>query len=190
MPLAQAKKHPWFIGELAYWGWRAGAIARRPTACAEPYALEIGGRWREAAEAWLRLDCPYERARALAAAGDAEAQKQALAIFDALGAATRRRDAAPPVCASGVRGVARGARASTRSHPCGLTATEMKVLALMGEDLRNAEIAAACTARCAPSTTTWRRCWPSSACGRGWRRCAAPSARAGWRNLGNRARAN
>ena len=43
---------------------------------------------------------------------------------------------------AGVRGVARGARTSTRSHPCGLTGAEMKVLALMAQDLRNAEIAA------------------------------------------------
>jgi DNA-binding NarL/FixJ family response regulator len=42
---------------------------------------------------------------------------------------------------AGVRGVTRGARATTRSHPCGLTAAEMKVLTLMCAGLRNAEIA-------------------------------------------------
>ena len=26
-PLAQTKRHPWFIGELAYWQWRAGVAA-------------------------------------------------------------------------------------------------------------------------------------------------------------------
>jgi DNA-binding NarL/FixJ family response regulator len=40
-----------------------------------------------------------------------------------------------------VRGIARGARASTRSNPAGLTATELQVLELLCQDLRNAEIA-------------------------------------------------
>ena len=43
---------------------------------------------------------------------------------------------------AGVRGVQRGARASTRSHPCGLTRAEMTVLSLVAQDLRNADIAA------------------------------------------------
>jgi DNA-binding CsgD family transcriptional regulator len=141
LPLAQAKRHPWFIGELAYWGWRAGSIGAPPPDCAEPYALEMTGRWREAAGAWRALDCPYEQARALAA-GDAEAQQQALAIFDRLGAAPAAEALRRRLREAGVRGVARGARGSTRAHPCGLTTAEMKVLRLMGEGLRNAEIAA------------------------------------------------
>jgi DNA-binding NarL/FixJ family response regulator len=40
-----------------------------------------------------------------------------------------------------VRGITRGVRTSTRGHPCGLTAAEMKILALMSEGLRNADIA-------------------------------------------------
>jgi len=139
--LAQQRGHAWFIGELAAWCWRAGTLQDVPANCAEPYALEISGRWREAADAWQQLGCPYARARALAE-GDAEAQQEALAVFDTLGArpaaeALRRR-----LREAGVRGVARGARASTRSHPCGLTSAEMRVLSLMAEDLRDADIAA------------------------------------------------
>lgn len=140
LPLAQAKGHPWFIGELAYWGWRAGSIDAPPPDCAEPYALEMAGRWREAAEAWLRLDCPYEQARALAE-GDTEAQQRALAILDRLGAAPAADALRRRLREAGVRGLPRGARESTRAHPCGLTAAEMKVLRLMGGGLRNAEIA-------------------------------------------------
>lgn len=140
LPLAIAHRHPWFIGELAYWGWRAGIVDRPPQHCAEPYALEMTGHWREAATAWQALDCPYEQARALVE-GDEAAQRQALAIFESLGArpaadALRRR-----LREAGVRGVTRGARASTRSHPCGLTDAEMKVLTLLAQDLRNADIA-------------------------------------------------
>ena len=40
-----------------------------------------------------------------------------------------------------MRGVARGARASTRSHPLGLTAAELQVLRHLAGGLRNAEIA-------------------------------------------------
>jgi len=141
LPLAQAKAHPWFIGELAYWRWRCGDLQAPPEGAAEPFALEMAGRWQAAAGAWAALDCPYEQARALAG-GDAAAQQQALAIFDRLGArpaadALRRR-----LQAAGVRGVQRGARASTRAQPCGLTTAEMGVLALMVQGLRNAEIAA------------------------------------------------
>lgn len=141
LPMAQQHDHAWFIGELALWRWRAGALAQAPAGCAEPYALEIAGRWRDAAQAWRALGCPYEHARALAA-GDEPAQREALAAFDALGAQPAADALRRKLRDAGVRGVARGARASTRSHPCGLTEAEVKVLALMGSDLHNAEIAA------------------------------------------------
>ena len=141
LPLALTKKHPWFIGELAYWCWRSGALQQTPDNCAAPFALQIAGRWREGAAAWAELGCPYERARALAE-GDDAAQREALAIFDRLGArpaadALRRR-----LRDAGVRGVARGARPATRRQAFGLTARELEVLQLLCEGLRNAEIAA------------------------------------------------
>ena len=43
--------------------------------------------------------------------------------------------------ALGVRGLARGPRASTRESPAGLTAREVDVLALLADGLRNAQIA-------------------------------------------------
>ena len=141
LPLARAKGHPWFVGELSYWLWRVGAIAPAAEGCAAPYALEMAGRWRDAADAWQALGCPFERARALGL-GDAVAQQEALAAFEALGAGPAAEALRRRLRESGVRGVARGARESTRSHPCGLTGAEMKVLALMAEGLRNADIAA------------------------------------------------
>lgn len=141
MPLAQAKGHPWFIGELAYWRWRAGGPAQPPADCAEPYARQISGQWQAAADAWQALGCPFEQARALAE-GDDAARQQALALFDDLGARPAAEALRRALRDDGVRGVPRGARASTRAQPCGMTAAEMKVLALMVKGLRNAEIAA------------------------------------------------
>jgi len=140
LPLAQAKTHPWFIGELAYWRWRCGDLQAPPEGAAEPFALEMVGHWRSAADAWAALDCPYEQARALAG-GDAAAQQHALVIFDRLAAQPAAEGLRRRLREAGVRGVQRGARASTRARPCGLTTAELGVLALMAQGLRNAEIA-------------------------------------------------
>lgn len=140
LPLALRYRHPWFVGELAYWCWRAGAPDAPPADCAEPYALQIGGFWREAAAAWQRLGCPYEQARALAD-GDAGAQRAALALFDQLGARPAGDTLRRLLRDAGVRGLARGARPSTRNHPFGLTSRELQVLRLLCDGLRNAEIA-------------------------------------------------
>lgn len=141
LPLALDRAHPWFVGEMAYGLWRADAEEPAATElAAEPYRLEMAGHWQEAAQAWQQLGCPFERARALAL-GDAAAQRQALEAFDALGArpaadALRRR-----LREAGQRGVPRGPREATRTHPAGLTPAEMKVLRLLAQGLRNADIA-------------------------------------------------
>jgi DNA-binding CsgD family transcriptional regulator len=140
LPLAQAKGHPWFVGELSYWLWRAGAAPPASVCCAEPYALQMAGRWREAADAWAALGCPYEQARALAE-GDANAQQEALALAEHLGAAPLAEPLRRALHKAGVRGVPRGPRPSTQAHPAGLTAAEQRVLVHMGAGLRNAEIA-------------------------------------------------
>jgi DNA-binding CsgD family transcriptional regulator/tetratricopeptide (TPR) repeat protein len=142
LPLARAKGHPWFVGELSWWLWRVGALdASAPGGCAEPYALQMAGRWREAADAWAALDCPYERARALAE-GDVAAQRQALDAFEGLGARPAAEALRQRLHDAGVRGLARGPRASTQRHPFGLTTRELEMLRLLCEGLRNADIAA------------------------------------------------
>jgi ATP/maltotriose-dependent transcriptional regulator MalT len=141
LALAQRKRHPWFIGELAFWCWRAGRLDAVPAHCAEPFALQIGGDWHGAAAAWEQLSCPYEQARALAD-GEEPAQQRALEIFEALGARPAADALRKRMQSAGVRGIPRGSRPSTRAHPHGLTTRELEVLLLLCRGLRNAEIAA------------------------------------------------
>jgi hypothetical protein len=102
----------WSLGELAFWLWRVDALVEKPLPLAQPYALHMAGNWRAAAAEWERLGCPYEQARALAD-GDAEAQLQALAIFEKPGGQAGGRYAAP-ADAGGRR--ARHPPRSTRGH--------------------------------------------------------------------------
>jgi DNA-binding CsgD family transcriptional regulator len=140
--LAQAEQHahPWFAGELAVWLRRAGVVEPPPVMCAEPHALLLQGRWREAADSWAALGAPFERALALAD-GDAAARLEALALLDGLGAQAAADRLRRTLRAAGLRGVPRGARASTQVNPHQLTEREREVLELLCAGLRNSEIA-------------------------------------------------
>jgi DNA-binding CsgD family transcriptional regulator len=140
LPLARQHRHAWFVGELCSWLLASGEPLDPPPDCAAPHALLLAGRWREAAEAWAALGCPYEAARALAA-GDVRAQLEALQQFETMGAQAMVRRLRASLQAAGLRGVPRGRRASTRSNPHGLTAREIETLTLLCQGLRNAEIA-------------------------------------------------
>jgi len=135
------RRDPRLKGELAAWLWRVDALEQHPADIAEPYALEISGDWRGAAGEWRDLGCPYERATVLALYGGELEQREALAIFDQLGAAPTAQMVRKRMREQGVRGVPRGSRASTRGNPLGLTRREAEILALLSEGLRNAAIA-------------------------------------------------
>jgi len=137
---AQRHAHPWYAGELAVWRRRAGISEPAPTPCAPPHALQLQGRWREAAQAWAALGAPYEQALALAD-GDDAARLEALERLDELGAQAAAERLRKTLRAAGVRGVPRGARASTQVNPHQLTEREREVLALLCAGLRNSEIA-------------------------------------------------
>jgi DNA-binding CsgD family transcriptional regulator len=136
------KHQPWLTGELAFWRWRAGdEVPPLPEWTARPFALHLAGDWRAAAAEWERLGCPYEQARALAD-GDNAAQLAALAIFDRLGARPAAAALREQMRAAGAARVPKGPRAATRENPFGLTERQAEILALLAEDLTNAEIAA------------------------------------------------
>ncbi len=128
-------------GELAAWLWRVNALERHPSDIPEPYALEISHDWQGAAHAWQALGCPYEHACMLAWYGAESEQRQALTIFEQLGARPAALALRNQMRARGVRGVPRGARTSTRCHPHGLTRREAEILTLLCDGLRNSVIA-------------------------------------------------
>ncbi|WP_116809209.1 ATP-binding protein [Steroidobacter cummioxidans] len=140
--LAVRKRHPWFASELLFWCWQGeGSLpGGMPQFCSQhPFAMEISGRWREAADAWSALKCPFEAARAMME-GDESAQREALAVFESFGARPMIERMRYKLRSAGVRGVQRGPRESTQNNLAGLTTKEVEVLGLLAQGLRNKEI--------------------------------------------------
>jgi DNA-binding CsgD family transcriptional regulator len=131
--LAVRQEAAWELGELACWLWRAGALEEPPHGAAKPFALQMQGDWRGAAQEWERIGCPYERAMALMD-GDEAAQLQALEIFDQLGArpaadlVQQRLQAVPQ-------------QKLDKGRFGGLTVREREVAALIAQGKSNREIA-------------------------------------------------
>jgi ATP/maltotriose-dependent transcriptional regulator MalT len=131
---------PWLNGELLFWQSRVQSIGTDVGAIAEPWRLMLAEEWRTAAAAWQRIGMPYEQALALAE-GNEEDVRDALSIFDRLGAAPMAAIVRRRLRAEGIRDVPRGAQERTRNNPHGLTGRELKVLSLLTSGQRNADIA-------------------------------------------------
>ena len=86
----------------------------------------LQGHGAKAAQRWSELGCTYEQAIALSA-GDEAAQREALGLFDRLGAVPAAARLRRQLRASGARGVPRGPIA-TRAGPVGLTARQSERL--------------------------------------------------------------
>ncbi len=129
------------VGEAAIWMWRLGMIADAPPTAADPFAMEIAGDWRGAADEWRDLGRPYEQALALATAHQESELLEALTIFDELGAVPAAARVRRTLRDMGAVRVPRRARPATRANPAGLTSRQLEVLALLAEGLTNAQIA-------------------------------------------------
>jgi DNA-binding CsgD family transcriptional regulator len=128
-------------GELALWLWRAGDRGAPQANAAEPFSLQVAGKWSEAAASWRTLGCPYEAAQALADSGDETALRQAFTEFERLGAYPAAAAVSRRLRELGAQSVPRGARPTTRTNPAHLTARELEILRLIADGLRNAAIA-------------------------------------------------
>ncbi|HET9221639.1 MAG TPA: response regulator transcription factor, partial [Roseiflexaceae bacterium] len=128
-------------GELALWLWRAGDDDAPQADVAEPFSMQLVGKWSEAAAYWRELGCPYEAAQALADSGDETALRQAFTEFERLGAYPAATAASRRLRQLGVQSVPRGPRPATRTNPAHLTAREIEILRLIADGLRNAAIA-------------------------------------------------
>ncbi len=140
-----AQGQRWALAETALWltilGEPVEKSAELRRRLSPAYRHHVSGEWREAAAAWSKLGCPYEQAIALAA-GDEGAQREALALFDQLGAAPAARRLRRMMRSLGVRAIPTGPRSARRNDPAGLTPRQNQVLQLLAAGLSNAAIAA------------------------------------------------
>jgi DNA-binding CsgD family transcriptional regulator len=130
----------WVAESSALWLHHLGEPVAATKALGQPYRDHCEGRWREAAGGWRALGFPYEEALALSQ-GDDEAQRQALAIFDRMGAQPAAARMRRVMRARGAKAIPRGPIAGTRASPAGLTRRQVQVLSLVDEGLSNPEIA-------------------------------------------------
>jgi DNA-binding CsgD family transcriptional regulator len=130
----------WPLAELGFWRRKAGIDERVPEAARGPFATQLSGDWSRAADEWAAAGCPYEAALALSE-GDEAAQRTALDELTRLGAQPAARIVARTLRQKGARDLPSTPRASTLANAAGLTVRENEVLRLLGEGLRNAEIA-------------------------------------------------
>lgn len=129
----------WATGEVGRWLVRAGGRVD-PATLVAPYALEVAGRWSEAAANWAAGGCPYEQADALSHSEQTADLVTALGIFERLGAAAAVGRVRTLLRTRGVRLPHQRATIS-EAGPAGLTVRQAEVLALLAQGLTNVEIA-------------------------------------------------
>jgi DNA-binding CsgD family transcriptional regulator/tetratricopeptide (TPR) repeat protein len=139
--LALTARQPWITDELAFWMWRADGTTEPLQGPKTPYAQQIAGSWREAADAWAQIGCAYEQALALMDSEDSPRLLEALDILDRLGATPAATKLRRRLRQMGIQGVPRGPRKETQSHPAGLTPRQGEVLELVAKGMTNSEIA-------------------------------------------------
>ena len=138
--VAEQRDARWVAEDAALWLYMLGEPVGETAKFASPFREHCEGRWEAAADSWRTRGRPYEEALALSG-GDEDAQRQALEIFDRLGAAPAAARVRKQLRAGGSRAVPRGPIAGTRANAAGLTRRQVEVLGLVGEGLSNTEIA-------------------------------------------------
>jgi DNA-binding CsgD family transcriptional regulator/tetratricopeptide (TPR) repeat protein len=134
---------PWTFAEPALWlailGEPVPLDDERAAYLTSAHRSHIAGDWAAAAQAWQELGCPYEQAIALSQCGET-GQREALVIFDRIGAVPAARNLRRAMRASGIRSVPAGPRSARRNDAAGLTPRQREVLTLLANGSSNAEI--------------------------------------------------
>lgn len=135
---------PWEVGPALAWCRRAGvafdARGDWPEPAA-PWALELAGDHRAAADEWDRLGARYHAAMVLAFSDHEADLRDAVERFRALEAPAAEGRVRQRLREIGADTVPAGPRAATRAHPAGLTRREGEVLEGVARGLSNADIA-------------------------------------------------
>jgi DNA-binding CsgD family transcriptional regulator/tetratricopeptide (TPR) repeat protein len=130
----------WLRGDVAVWLRRTGSTRAVQGGLAEPFRLLLDGDHCGAARFWSNIGCSFNAAMALSDTDDEAALREALAIFEGLGALATARMTRQKLRHLGARSIPVGPRSATRADPSGLTSRERQVLDLICEGDTNAEI--------------------------------------------------
>jgi DNA-binding CsgD family transcriptional regulator len=132
----------WDRGEAASWLRRLGSSQEPADPVAEPFQRALDGYPEKAAQLWRDLGCPYQAALTLYDTDEERLLRQALELFTELRATAAVRVTRLKMRRLGIKSIPVGPRSATRADPRGLTRREHEILALVGEGLTSAEIAA------------------------------------------------
>jgi DNA-binding CsgD family transcriptional regulator len=145
LELATSSGAGWVVGEMLGWQRRAGIDVQPPAELPSPYAAQLAGASRLAADQWRRMSSPYEAALALADSAEEADLRQAFHDLNDLGASAASSVVRNQLRARGSRNLPRGPRSATRANPANVTARELEVLQLVAAGLSNQAIAARLT---------------------------------------------
>jgi len=138
--LVQKVDNIFLNSEFDFWLKKARKQENNLLELYEPYQLLRAGKISKAVAFWEKKGCPFEKAFALFE-GNEDDKKNALSIFQQLGADAVYEKIKMEMRSSGIKKIPRGLRESTKTNPAQLTNRELDVLILLKEAVQNKEIA-------------------------------------------------